>query len=71
MLQIIASNYYSVPNYNSEVLAVQSLNENIKNKLFVASSLAFKLSLHYPTIDHSYVESHIITNRGTPEMYAN
>jgi hypothetical protein len=44
---------------------MQSLNQNI----FIASSLAIKLSVHSPTIDLSHVELHRITNRATTEIY--
>ena len=33
------------------------------------SALLLKMSLHYPQLNHSYKDLHVLTERATPEMY--
>ena len=62
------SNFYSILFYNSEVWMSMFLNDNVKNKLFVASSNALKICQHYPDRSISFLELHKITKRATPMM---
>ena len=69
LIQILTSNFYSILFYNSEVWYMHSLNQSLKHSIFVASSLALKMSLHYPQVNHSYNDLHVLTKRATPNMY--
>jgi hypothetical protein len=48
-----------------------SLNAELKHDLFLASSNALKLSLHYSCSNLSHNELNKLTNRATPEMFLN
>jgi hypothetical protein len=37
----------------------------------VASALALKMSLHYPQLNPSYKDLHVLTEKVTPEIYCN
>jgi hypothetical protein len=68
LIMLVTSNYFSILYYNSEVWQLPNLNQNSKHKLFVASSNALKVCLHYPRTQYSYFDLHRITKRATPDM---
>jgi hypothetical protein len=49
-------------------MVLRSLNHSLKHSTFVASSMALKMSLHYPQINHSYNELHK-PEGATPKLY--
>jgi hypothetical protein len=68
LIMLVTSNFFSILYYNSEVWQLPNLNQNSKHSLFVASSNALKVCLHYPRIPYSYFDLHRITKRATPDM---
>ena len=68
LTSLLTSNFYSILYYNSEIWHLNSLNQNLKHSLLVASANACKLALHYPNEMISYLNLHSILKRATPEM---
>jgi hypothetical protein len=69
LIQLLTSNFYSVLCYNIEVWLLKSLHHTLKHSLLVASSNAFKLTLHYPRYILSFNDLHALTNRATLSMF--
>jgi hypothetical protein len=61
LYQIITSNLFSI---------LQSLRMDLKHLLFVASSNAIKLALHYLLVYHSFQKLHQITTRAILIMFS-
>jgi hypothetical protein len=69
LLQLITSNFYSILYYNSEIWHLQSLKQNLKQKLLSASAKAIKTCIKYCTDDVSFVKIHEMCSRSLPENF--
>jgi hypothetical protein len=64
--QLLTSNFYSVPYYNSEVWHMPSLHTSLKRQLLSASAAALKIMGQSQDIEISYEQLHLLNARAAP-----
>ena len=65
---LLTANYFSILYYNSEIWHIPSLNPNSKQLLLAASAKALRLCIKYQSNFLSYIDTHKITKRATPNQ---